>query len=86
MIFGIYCFLETTEKKSKVTGNLPEDQRFLAQQLLTRLFDHKYSPTFSTPVDTETYTDYLNIVKHPMDFSTIQVILIILFFHCIFKY
>jgi len=40
--------------------------------VLDRLCDDPFSTIFLEPVDTDVYTDYLDIVESPMDLSTVR--------------
>ncbi|KAK9819648.1 hypothetical protein WJX72_000731 [[Myrmecia] bisecta] len=42
------------------------------QQVIKNVLTHKWAWPFATPVDTEKWKDYLNVIKQPMDLGTIQ--------------
>ena len=61
---------EITDDDIKIQENWEK----LAKKLMTALWKYKESDLFHKPVDPEELNipDYFDIIKHPMDFSTIK--------------
>ncbi|KAI9488830.1 hypothetical protein BDB00DRAFT_25073 [Zychaea mexicana] len=65
-------FNELWAKKYGVPDRLEGENVELARKVINKLRSHNAAMIFNTPVDTETFTDYLSIVNQPMDLQTIS--------------
>lgn len=67
---GVRPKRKRSESKVKFGGAFPECVRMIRQ-----LLNHKYSGPFVEPVDPVALNipDYLEVIKNPMDLSTIEV-------------
>ncbi|KAI9249904.1 Bromodomain-containing protein [Sporodiniella umbellata] len=68
-----YATLESNENQSNETIMSCQDKRF-CKTTLSKLKKHPYAVAFLQPVDPVYFNipDYFDIIKHPMDLSTIQ--------------
>jgi bromodomain and WD repeat domain-containing protein 1/3 len=55
-----------------VTAANTEAWRTLAKSIIDEIYSHEDSYPFIDAVDTDMYPDYLNVISHPMDLSTVN--------------
>jgi hypothetical protein len=68
--------LEQIDKESPDIVKVPDSWEKLAKKIINQLWKHKDAELFWKPVDPIDLgiPDYFDIIKNPMDFSTIKVI------------